>query len=520
MPLHVIDRGFKYFKEGRVADLEFEGRTIVGRVRGNEDYDVKLDIDWVYIQSGCSCPYPELCKHMAALLFEAYSVYGQVGGFFARIKADLNAKQEGRPVRHFAPRERLERDNRTSKSLMALPDVHGSFASWLAYLNNQFDNGSNEAAARVLNMEVRMNKVLNATPHWDASSKRAFNVLAYFCALNEVSSLFSLIKEDRYNTYMLRQSERRIVDGLKRMMVEMGEEFAKEMSEQWWIELNEFLRSIVIKHDEMGFSLVYSWILVFDQWVSQNVSLQDEISHWVSVKRQLSGAVSGQFRDVQSILSHLYLLTQQDHEALSILEESGPGMDFGIYLFNVDLLANNELWDRVFRWLEAKLAWVHEEAESLQKGQVYALCQRWIQLAQNDSEAVSDCESLLKRLRPVSDPYFARFFLFTGQYRTCVEYYLQRGDLPNEIDKDLLKHIEHDGPEYLLPLYHQGVAYYVGMKNRDAYKVAVRFLKKLSTIYKKSKRQGEWEQFLAEFTARHTRLRALQEEMRKRGLVG
>lgn len=56
-------------------------------------------------------------------------------------------------------------------------------------------------------------------------------------------------------------------------------------------------------------------------------------------------------------------------------------------------------------------------------------------------------------------------------------------------------------------------------RNRKAYRRAVRYLKKLRTLYKRLKRTDEWDAFIIHIANLHSRLRALQEELRKGKLI-
>lgn len=60
---------------------------------------------------------------------------------------------------------------------------------------------------------------------------------------------------------------------------------------------------------------------------------------------------------------------------------------------------------------------------------------------------------------------------------------------------------------------------HVLLKNRSGYKAAVKLLKRLAKLYKKLKREERWEEFIIVFSSRHSRLRALQEELRKGKLI-
>ena len=59
----------------------------------------------------------------------------------------------------------------------------------------------------------------------------------------------------------------------------------------------------------------------------------------------------------------------------------------------------------------------------------------------------------------------------------------------------------------------------ISQKNRSSYKVAVRVLKKLRTVYKKLKRTSEWEAFFSQLLERHKRLRAFHAECERSKLI-
>ena len=71
---HILERGYGYYLNNAVNNLEVSEHTIRADVEGTEDYEVEIslvdgDIDEMY----CSCPYAIggwNCKHMAAVLYE------------------------------------------------------------------------------------------------------------------------------------------------------------------------------------------------------------------------------------------------------------------------------------------------------------------------------------------------------------------------------------------------------------------------------------------------------------------
>lgn len=71
---HILDRGYDYYCEGAVEELEISGDFVRAEVIGSEVYEVEISLeDGEVDEMYCSCPYAEdgrNCKHMAAVLFE------------------------------------------------------------------------------------------------------------------------------------------------------------------------------------------------------------------------------------------------------------------------------------------------------------------------------------------------------------------------------------------------------------------------------------------------------------------
>ncbi|MEZ5427122.1 MAG: SWIM zinc finger family protein [Pyrinomonadaceae bacterium] len=69
----IIERGFRYFRDGRVSRLEKVGPDeFSGLVCGNESYNVFIKLDGRRIaEKDCDCPYDrgDTCKHEVAVFY-------------------------------------------------------------------------------------------------------------------------------------------------------------------------------------------------------------------------------------------------------------------------------------------------------------------------------------------------------------------------------------------------------------------------------------------------------------------
>lgn len=70
---HILSRGYDYYSSGKVCKVNNNKGYVTAVVHGNDDYNVKIEIDnGIFIDGECNCPYNirgEYCKHIAAVLY-------------------------------------------------------------------------------------------------------------------------------------------------------------------------------------------------------------------------------------------------------------------------------------------------------------------------------------------------------------------------------------------------------------------------------------------------------------------
>lgn len=103
---HILDRGYDYYCEDAVENLEISSDMIRAAVTGTEEYEVEISLDHGEITDMyCTCPYAEdgsHCKHMAAVLYE-WSAQKTSDG---RLENDYGAEQDLFATAHTAEAHR------------------------------------------------------------------------------------------------------------------------------------------------------------------------------------------------------------------------------------------------------------------------------------------------------------------------------------------------------------------------------------------------------------------------------
>ncbi len=183
---------------------------------------------------------------------------------------------------------------------------------------------------------------------------------------------------------------------------------------------------------------------------------------------------------------------------------------------------------RFLRSLEEKGEWTRLEAwlshcangqVGRSPGSLAEYGRYWDAVVERLPEAEEAMWSAMTSLPPYCGSLYEETLMRYGRWRQWIDYQLSLGSDPLDFRAKDLQPIEKEAPEALLPFYHQGAEKYVLLKNRAGYKRAVKLLKRLAKLYKKLKREQRWEAYIETFASRNSRLRALQEELRKGGLI-
>lgn len=88
---------------------------------------------------------------------------------------------------------------------------------------------------------------------------------------------------------------------------------------------------------------------------------------------------------------------------------------------------------------------------------------------------------------PYAFTEYSQLLYAQQRYAEWIEIHSLVGFSISELEKDLIKQIAKEEPEALIPSYHREISLLLDQKNRSAYRESVKMLKKLRTLYHKTK---------------------------------
>ncbi|MCZ8512536.1 SWIM zinc finger family protein [Paenibacillus filicis] len=496
----ILKRGWSYYTDGFVDDFERKGDQCYANVYGSEVYEVKVDLEKLR-RSSCDCPFGGYCKHIAAVLFQACEDMG------------------------FAPEELLLPSGRKAnaptvhrKQNLLPPQEKGSAAEWRQFFGELLNVGGYRLGQAVTPMFRRtMEQLMQAAAGWQPSVRQVYALHACLFLLDQLDELYRNQIRYSYAYFDLRDQVFEARDEWTQELLSIAEEWTSEqlkgLSRDALEELTDALFEAAFPRASgpVHWGLIYStfWLHVLSRTKGSEALSAREMSR---LDEEASRETASVYR--KEMLNHALLLhlvqAGKDQEAMELAEERLGNARAADFFAITDYLVMEEEWERLLLWVR----WLQPVAVNASPSQLRTYFGYWEQVKARLPMEEEWKETVLGML-PDSYGYYSDYLLKSEHYQAWVDLNLLLEVQPLSVPNAILKSIESSQRELLLPWYHHSVEALVAEKNRDAYKRAVRVLRKLQPIYKRLKRQDRWEAYIGYLVKRYARLRAFQEELRK-----
>ncbi|WP_094094537.1 SWIM zinc finger family protein [Paenibacillus physcomitrellae] len=560
-----LSRGFLYFKQGRVEQLEMPEPALVrAAVRGSDPqpYKVEIPLETLSLAS-CSCPVNEPCKHMAAALMKLAETQGRSVNSLANAKAKqmlASAKPAAKPAPpllrdglfaegSYSDDPASRRQDQAGRNYADHSDQGSGIARWHALF---------QRVTAPLEREVRnsayadkaLELILQAKRNLSPAAEQLYGLHAH---LFVQQSLLQPVRipgaAQAYSSHLGYFTHVAVGELDKAVLLSLGDSPAgvqggerEELKElkPLLIQSLEWLRSEMLKEQRERYYFSHYYYRFWKEWLLPvfpgTELLREELAKLDAEEAAspagLSDPVSGKSGDAAALqqarviqpyaldATRAWLLAQlgEDEPAWERLR-TAASLPSGLRPENLsnllDIVQQTGSGARLTSWL-MRLVPLLKNSRTNQLESYFAY---WEAAAALDPSAGTLMWRTLEELLPAAQRFYERKLFEHGRFREWMDYQLSAGAEPLDFKVKDLQKIEKADPRLLLPFYHQAVERYVTHKNRDSYKKAVKLLKRLAKLYAKLKQTERWERFVTAFTVRYSRLRALQEELRKGKLI-
>jgi uncharacterized Zn finger protein len=521
-----ISRGFQYYKQGRVQGLTMSAPQYVeAHVHGNDEYDVEMNLDF-FSTSHCNCPVEGTCKHMMAVLLDYAFEQERPVNMLVNARSITASKATTHPSAHaskhsnvvqFAAKKSANQSRLKEQSTriptMSVVEWHDLFDHCIAQLPQ--DIRSLQYVESALTMIGQLNPKLP----YDVEHIYMLNV--HLFVLSKLINKRSHYSE-YYYTHSGRSTDPAITD--LRETIETyftnGEAIAVNPDNQSMLQQTlAYIRGEMLTEssEKRYFLDVYQsyWHYWVCPYTSDTKPYTVELLTLGQAEMELGSSLSRfQWMMAQSWMN-FYIA--QDEAAWMLLRDAKTltviPSDMSMYFLYY--LSHQQQWKRLLAWL-TKLSPMFR---GYRRDQLYKYMEYWELALNHLPDAEKPMWDTLVAMLPYSRPIYEEKLIQQGRWKQWMDYHLSIGSDPSEFRVSELQPMEKHAPEVLLPFYHQAVERYVMHKNRDGYKAAVKLLKRLAKLYRRIKLEHRWELYMTAFIGRYSRLRALQEELRKGKLL-
>lgn len=525
-----IKRGFQYFKQGKVKEFAMpDGEHIAAVVDGSELYEVDFHLS-AFAASRCTCPVRTNCKHMIAVLLKYANeqkrpVHALVNAHSAGFTRSA-AQADTRTAPASASRPNLATDHReaarsalgkTASRLADMPisEWHDLFDRCIAL--NPVNTQNSQYVQRALA------SIYAVQPPLAPDMQQLFGLHAHLRVLEKLvpQSPMPGYPAHSYMGYYTQIAADELKEAIERDLEGPPPPMNEPKQEARMAETLAYLRRKMLTESRNGTYFSDAYYRFWLCWVypeQQNPRIYaEELQHLQAAEEELGTALARLPWMLAQSWMHVY--QSQDDQAWTLLQEAEQAFPLKIssnqLILFLHALREAGEWSRLKDGLRHIGPLLHSHRDDHLQDYIHD----WNLVLQHLPAAEPEMWDTLVSMLPFAGGMYEETLLAHEKWRQWIDYQLSIRSEPLSFRVSVLQPIEKNAPELLLPFYHQAVERYVLEKNRAGYKAAVKLLKRLFKLYKKMKQEPRWELFFTSFTSRHSRLRALQEELRKGKLL-
>ncbi|MFB6803831.1 hypothetical protein [Peribacillus butanolivorans] len=514
----VVNQGLQLYRQGLVDLKEEAVDTITAEVQDVTRYKARLNL--LFPQDGsCTCDSRFICRHQMAVFFSAYSEYASVSDWLSEWNAPKNT----------TPAQALQQVKRASELLKQVEEksiiLDKSYPSWKQFVNVTFTEQVEPhlgAPTYVIENHIQTYfKRLSSKAPMEREWKLLYHFVTQFCTMQLTLRMIQLHKSQTQTIRVFYALAVDLAEELHETVQPLSRQARPFAFDPFVFSIKEDVAKLLnggegLEYEKIDlYREIWSFLFTTSSWRKEELE---------RVKRELPEQYLGTTERTSYSLAaiHLSLLENQDHQAIELLHELKKEACPYIFYW-LTLLSESDNRSRAIPFIEFIIAHVQEFLEDLSD-----YYQR-VDFVRTFTTLISSCCYKLKRTDLLEKFYratlphsywnYANFLFEQGQYKKWVEMHIYSDISIDLISSESIKEVVSKEPELILPLYYHAVQEKVSLKNRPAYKQAVRYLKRMRTIYKKSKKEDVFERYILYVADSTKRLRAFQEELKRGKLI-
>jgi hypothetical protein len=511
----LVQKGLMLYRQGLVTQLHIRDDEVTATVQDVTPVKVILDLTFLGI-SKCSCPTDGLCRHQMAVFFSAYARVGSVADWVTEwrepIKETKNFTSWGM---------------KTAKDLIKANGVFKpDYSRWVHSFEVSFDTllASKKYTSPYVIPELFgiYERRIHASAPVEQEWRLLYEMVGIVVSFKKLAALSEKLGHDQdvvKRAYL--HLFHNLMDDAEDLAGKIGVQSLPFAFDEFIEKLKDDAFDLLTCASGLAYERIYLYRLLWIHFFKKKPWREAEVG---KINAQLKGLQDWENPAPLMLAGiHINLLLQNDELALKLVGHFGDEEIAPYMIYWIDYLTHQKAWKRVGAVIELFLQKIKAYLENVG---TYHICATFVRNALRaitpfcaENDRVDLYERALLQTLPYSFADYEYLLFERGQYERWGELQAFVGLDFYDLPKDRMKMIEKERPEVLLAMLHQTAQREINQKNRASYRLAVRHLKKLRTLYKKLKRVDDWQYFLDTLLERTKRLRAFHEECRRSKLI-
>lgn len=507
----MVQRGLMLFRQNRVHSVQQNGQKILSKVQDVLPVQTILNLEKPHL-SFCTCPDDGLCRHQLATFFQIYSNYFPVSQWVDDWKNE-NKKLDFNIFGSYFRQETTHRSERQNPPTNLYDSIKMEAAEIFQSVYSKKEVFHPVLISLFANNAFRR---LDETIPENRELKSIYQIIIY---LHFFHLLLEKIAAIHTEQEVIQDRFEPVVETILSKIKVAIDNFPKPtpfqvdpLLERLQIDVRNLLHS----NGPFHFSrlLLYWWIWSSLMWKSSWREEELKITE-KEVKENHPFSLA-----MVTNIFQLFLTNQVD-TALQRIEEKGLDYFF-IYDFFIEYCSISHNWKAMEKVLAYYLRYIRPYMQGLSKRHIenhMDWLETMIYKYANETGRFDMYEKVMNEMLPHSFDVLIRFYFNQKKYRKFVNLLHFENIGIEALENDLIRTLQKEEPTVLLPLYHWSIVREIEEKKRVNYRTAVRYLKKLRTLYKKLNKEKEWERYLEKLLTEYKRLRVFREECQRSNLI-
>jgi hypothetical protein len=511
----LVQKGLMLYRQGLVQQVQIGYDNITATVQDVTPCKIRLDLDFLSVSS-CTCPHEGWCRHQMAVFFAAYARVDSVAEWVTEWREPMKEKTAT-----------TNWGMQTAKDLIKANGVFKpDYGRWVHSFEVSFDtilNAKKYSSPYIIAelFQIYERRIKASSPvekEWRLLYEMVGIVIS-FKKLAVLTENSGFAEEAVKRAYL--HLFHNLIEDADELVLKIGVQSLPFDFDEFILKLKDDVFDLLTVSTAQEHERIYLYRLLWTNLFKKRGWREAEVEKIRVRLKELQDWENPNPLIIAGI--HLSFLLQEDEHALKMIGITGDETITPYLLHWIELLSQQKAWKRVGPVIDV---FSHKIKGYLDFVRTYHTCSAFVRSALKaitpyvvENGRIDLHERVLLATLPYSYGDYEIMLFDRGQYDKWGELQAFMGWNFYELPKDRIKVVEKEMPEVLLAMLHQSAVNEINQKNRSSYKMAVRHLKKLRTLYKKLKRVDDWQYFLDTLLEKNKRLRAFHEECKRSKLV-